>query len=184
MLNNDRREEWITFIRSQYPDIDPWTVRLMDELRMVSHLLYQIGENSVAPADLSYAQMRILMTLFVTERGGQTDGLNPSEISQYSGTSRNTISALIRTLEDEGYVERRLDDQDRRKFNISLTDEGRQLVLGNVGRHLLIVNEIFRALSPEEMEQMSAQLHKLNDRALAFKERHASAAGGTHAISR
>ncbi len=186
MLSPQQRAEWIDFFRSQYPEIDPRTMRLMDELRMVSHLLYQIGETSVAAADLSYAQYRILMMLFFTERSGnRPDGLNPSEISENSGTSRNTISSLIRTLEEDGYVERQLDSEDRRKFNITLTDPGRQVVVDHFGRHMQIVNEIFQTLSPDEMNQLSDKLHRLNDRALEYKDKYAAAEiGGNYATSR
>jgi DNA-binding MarR family transcriptional regulator len=185
MLNDQQREEWIDFIHAQHPEIDPRALRLMDEIRRVSHLLYQIGETSVASADLSYAQYRILMMLFFRERAGQTDGLNPSEISDRSGTSRNTISSLIRTLEEDGYVERELDSADRRKFNILLSDSGRSLVVDNIGRHMQIVDQIFSILSSDELDQLSQQLHRLNDRALAYKEATATAElGGSYATSR
>lgn len=185
MLSDQQRDEWIEFIHAQHPDIDPRTFRLMDEIRRVSHLLSQIGETSVASTDLSYAQYRILMMLFFRERAGISDGLNPSEMSERSGTSRNTISSLIRTLEEAGLVGRQLDSEDRRKFNISLTDDGRRLVVDNIGRHMQIVNEIFRTLSPDEMIQLSEKLHRLNDRALEYKDQSAAAEiGGTHATSR
>ncbi|MEZ4518298.1 MAG: MarR family transcriptional regulator [Chloroflexota bacterium] len=186
MLRHQKREEWIAHIRSQHPEVDPRTMRLMDELRMVSHLIYQMGESSIAGTDLSYAQYRILMMLMFAERTGEDNGLNPSEISRFAGTSRNTISSLIRTLETDGYIERQLDSHDRRKFNITLTEGGRQLVNENVGRHMKIINEIFRTLSPEEMDQLSEKLHKLNDRALELKERNSASAdiGGSHATSK
>lgn len=185
MLNEQQREEWLEFLHAQHPDIDPRTLRLMDELRHVSHMLYQVGETSVATADLSYAQYRILMMLFFRERAGRTDGLNPSEISERSGTSRNTISALIRTLEDGGYIRRELDTEDRRKFNILLADPGRELVVAHIGRHMQVVNEIFRVLSSEEMEELSKLLHKVNDRALSYRVQcNAAESGGSHASSR
>lgn len=185
MLSPQQREEWLEFLHAQHPEIDPRTLRLMDEIRRVSHLLYQIGETSIAAADLSYAQYRILMMLFFRERAGHTDGLNPSEISQRSGTSRNTISSLIRTLEDDGLIERRLDSEDRRKFNITLTDAGRMLVVDHVGRHMQIVNEIFLTLSSDELNELSSLLHRVNDRALQYKDECAAAEiGGNYAVSR
>lgn len=185
MHTRHQREQWIEFIRQQHPEIDPRSVRLMDELRMVSHLLYQIGEESVAAAGLSYAQYRILLMLFFTEKTGRADGLNPSEISDYSGTSRNTISSLIRTLEEAGYITRQLDLDDRRKFNINLTPTGRQLVIDNAGRHMQIVNEMFRALTVDEMNQLSELLHRLNERAQEWKAKCTTTEiGGTYAASR
>lgn len=173
-------------MQAQHPELDPRTMRLMDEIRMVSHLLYQISESSVAQAELSYAQYRILMMLYFNERlnldQGDYEGLNPSTISQNMGTSRNTISSLIRTLEDDGLIERQLDPNDRRKFNITITDRGRQLVTDHIGRHMQTVDVVFRTLDPAEMEQLSSLLHKLNDRAQEYRQQCAAAeTGGNNA---
>jgi DNA-binding MarR family transcriptional regulator len=169
-FNNDHHEHWSTFIRSLCPHSDPRAARLMHDFRIVAHQIYQLGESSVETAGLSYAQYRILMHLMFCEWAGNCEGLNPSEISATQGTSRNTISALIRSLEDEGLVERQLDNDDRRRFNIHLTEAGRRKVLDNVERHVRSVEGVFDVLSDEEMETLSALLRSLNRRAIALRE--------------
>ncbi len=144
------------------PGIDPRAIRLMDEIRMVSHALYQMGENSLTTAGLSYAQYRILMALFFTEQIEGRGELNPSEISEHQGTSRNTVSSLIASLEDQVLVERHLDKQDKRKFNISLTEAGRTLVRANVSQHFEIIGRCFSTLTSDEQETLSQLLGKLN----------------------
>ena len=144
-----KRQNWMAFFQSLSPNIDPQSVRLMDELRMVSHTMYQIGESSLAVAGLSYAQYRILLGLYFAEKMENRSELNPSEISK----RRNTISALIRSLEDEGLVERHLDTIDRRKFNISLTQAGQQKVSDHASRHMDVMGSCFAALSSEEQEE-------------------------------
>lgn len=107
-FDQQKREKWLAFVQGLNAEIDP-SVRLMDKLRMVSHALHQIGEGSLADADLSYARFRLLMRLlFCEEFEGRTE-LNPSEISEKKGVSRNTVSSLIRDLEAEGLIERHLD---------------------------------------------------------------------------
>jgi len=101
------------------------------------------------------------MSLFLAEHHGERDDLNPSEISQLQGTSRNTISALIRHLEHDGLVERHLDDNDRRRFNISLTNRGRELVLEHARHHLTTIGGCFAALTPGEQKSLSRLLRKL-----------------------
>ncbi|NIS39166.1 MarR family transcriptional regulator, partial [Candidatus Saccharibacteria bacterium] len=100
----------------------------MDSMRHVAHGLRQVGENSLAAADMSYARYRLLLGLFFSAEIEGREGLNPSEISERQGTSRNTISSLIRDLEDEGLIERLLDQDDRRKFIIRLTPSGRDVI--------------------------------------------------------
>jgi MarR family 2-MHQ and catechol resistance regulon transcriptional repressor len=164
-----RSERWQGFMRSVHPEGNPQAAQLMEELRRVAHQLYQLGEASLASAGLSYAQYRVLMSLMFCEWAGADDGLNPSEISAHQGTSRNTVSALIRQLEDDKFVDRHLDNDDRRRFNIHLTDAGRQIVLDHVGRHAQMIDALFSVLSPEEIETLSRLLHALNQRAQDLK---------------
>lgn len=182
--NGERGEQMMAFAASLCSGGDPRAVRLMEEMRRVAHQLYQLGEASVQWADLSYAQYRVLMGLLFSEWVGSEDGLNPSEISAQQGTSRNTISALIRSLEDEGLIERQLDDTDRRRFNIRLSEAGRVRVREHASRHMRTIADIFAAFTPEEMEALAALLHKLNERAHAVKEEITTSSGGFHAISR
>lgn len=168
--NGTWRSQWLEFVQAMHPDIDPRAVRLMDEMRLAAHALYQVGEHSLIDTGLSYAQYRILVSLLFCEWTGDQTGLNPSEISAHQGTSRNTISALIRTLEEDGLIERRLDQEDRRRFNIRLTETGRRKVLDHANHHMQITNQIFAVLSEEEQEILSKLLHAINQRALAAKE--------------
>lgn len=158
----EQRKKWMAFFQALAPEVNPQAIHLMDEMRMVSHALYQIGELSVAATGLSYAKMRLLMgLLFAEEIGDRPDGLNPSEISDRQGTSRNTISALIRDLEEEGLVERSLDPEDRRRFNIRLTESGRELVHAHVSNHLRTVAGCFETLDEEEQAMLVSLLSKL-----------------------
>ncbi|MFQ5399556.1 MAG: MarR family winged helix-turn-helix transcriptional regulator [Anaerolineae bacterium] len=160
------REKWLALIQSLNPGIDPQAIRLMDEMRMVARALYHVGESSLTDSGLSYAQYGVLMRLFFNEQMGEGGELNPSEISDRLGTSRNTVSGLIRGLEQQELVERRLDEHDRRKFNIRLTEDGRARVRDHVRQHFNAIGRCFSVLTPEEIKTMSRLLAKL--RATAF----------------
>ncbi len=160
---NDRqkREKWIDFMQSLNPEMDPKAVSLMDQMRFVSRAIYHVGEHSIDESGLSFAQYRVLMHLFFAEQMGERSEMNPSEISERHGVSRNTMSALIRNLEDEGLVERRLDPDDRRRFNISLTENGRSLVTDHARQHLAKIGSCFTVLSPDEQDNLYRLLRKV-----------------------
>lgn len=166
-LKNDRRQQWMELVHALHPDVDPSSVRLMDEVRQTAHSLRIIGTNSLAAAGLSYAKYRLLMSLMVSEEFDGRAELNPSEISERQGTSRNTISALIRDLEDDGLIERQLDQRDRRKFNIRLTDAGREKVRGHSGEHFRAIADCFGVLDKDELETLSHLMTKLRHKACA-----------------
>lgn len=165
--DKNKRQNWMHFMQSFNPEIDPQTIRLMDELGFVSRSIYHMGEQSVTDAGLSFAQYRVLMHLFFAEQMGERAELNPSEISERQGVSRNTMSSFIRNLEEEGLVERRLDAHDRRRFNISLTDAGRAVVSQHTRYHLEIIDKHFSILSADEQETLLNLLQKLEARVAA-----------------
>jgi DNA-binding MarR family transcriptional regulator len=182
--NSESEHQLLAFAESLYAEGDPRVHRLMDELRKVAHQLYRLSEVSLEATGLSYAQFRVLMNLLFNEWKGSAEGLNPSEISQQQGTSRNTISALIRSLEEEGLIERHLDQDDRRRFNIHLTEAGRHKVRDHADQHMQLVAHIFAGFSPDELETLSGLLQRLNHCACTIRDEMASPPGGSHASNR
>ena len=152
------------------PDIEPEALQLMDSMRHVAHALRQVGEHSLAAADMSYARYRLLFGLFFSAEMEGREGLNPSEISERQGTSRNTISSLIRDLEEEGLIERMLDQDDRRKFIIRLTPPGQKVIQEHSNRHMRVVAQCFAGLTAEERKQLKRILEKLAVNLEAVKE--------------
>lgn len=159
--NNQKQEKWLHFVQALSPEIDPKAIGLMDEMRFVSRAIHHVAEQSLNDAGLSFAQYKVLMYLLFAEQMGDRGELNPSEISNRHGVSRNTMSSLIRNLEDAGLVERELDPDDRRRFNISLTENGRSLVTDYARQHLANVGSCFSVLSAEEQETLSQLLRKV-----------------------
>jgi len=159
--DNHKQENWTRFWLSLNPDIDARAMSLMDELRLTSRAIYQVAEQSLDEAALSFAQYKVLMHLFFAEQMGERSDLNPSEISSRHGVTRNTMSSLIRSLEETGLLERRLDPDDRRRFKISLTEKGRSLVIDYARHHLTMVGSCFSALTIDEQETLSQLLRKV-----------------------
>lgn len=157
-----------------HPEIEPKTLRLMEELGYVARSIFHMREQSIDEAGLSFAQYQVLMHLFFAEQMGEPGELNPSEISDRQGVSRNTMSAFIRNLEDERLVERRLDPDDRRRFNISLTENGRSLVSQYMHDHLDTVGHCFSALAPDEQETLLHLLQKLGTHVTAVRRQTVS----------
>jgi DNA-binding MarR family transcriptional regulator len=160
-LDPKTKENWLAFLQELDSDIDPKAIRLMSQMHGVAHALYQAGESNLAAAGLSYARFRLLLNLLIGEKMEGRQDLNPSEISTKQGISRNTVSALIRDLEKDGLIERHLDQEDRRRFNIRLTTCGRDLVREHAGSHFRFVGSCFGDLTPEQQADLSKILENL-----------------------
>jgi DNA-binding MarR family transcriptional regulator len=114
-----------------------------------------------AEIDLSGPRLDVLMRLLWRQRCGETAGLTPTELSLDQRISRNTVSALLRGLEDQGLIERRLDPADRRVFRIVLSQAGLDLVNEHAPRSIDHLNTLVSDFSPAECSRLIELLGKL-----------------------
>ena len=77
------------------------------------------GRRLAREAGLTAVQLRVLQ--IVEETGHAT----PTEIATRMGVTQATISALIKKLENFGYLERNRSETDRRQTNLTITPAGR-----------------------------------------------------------
>jgi DNA-binding MarR family transcriptional regulator len=143
---------------------DMTTFDLMQAIGQVHHLLEQAAEARWKEDTLTGARMGMLTWLLVSERVGLPEKVTPSMLSKFRRVSRNTISALLRSMEEQGLIERALDPEDRRRFHIELTDAGRQLVLAHAPVFAAETQHIFGVLAPQEQETLLLLLGKLRNR--------------------
>jgi DNA-binding MarR family transcriptional regulator len=160
-MDEETEDKWSKFLQALDSDIDHQAFRLMGKMHGVAHALYQAREANLASAGLSYARFRLLLNLLIAEELEGKEGMNPSEISEKQGISRNTVSALIRDLEEDGLIERHLDHQDRRRFNICLTQDGRELVREHAGAHFHFIGSCFGNLTTDQQNYLGDLLDNL-----------------------
>ncbi|MCL1142649.1 MarR family winged helix-turn-helix transcriptional regulator [Shewanella gaetbuli] len=126
---------------------------------LVSHLnlsLQQSLDGRLKRYDLDIKLWPVLFTLW------QEEGLSQTELSKRCDVANYTMTRLLDQLQVQGFVTRHQEADNRRAFQIFLTDEGKAL------EHDLIheaewVNEQFLALltEPEQAELMRL-LNKIN----------------------
>jgi DNA-binding MarR family transcriptional regulator len=136
-------------------------LELFRRLKAVSHLLGHLAGEYRKDVKLSHARMRLLMRLAVSDRMGDSQGLLPSELSRFLGVSRNTVSALLNGLEEQGLIERHLHPTDHRQFLICITPGGHDLVCARAPEFGAFVASMLEVLSPEERATLLALLDKL-----------------------
>lgn len=92
------------------------------ELFIVAYDLQKLLRDAVAPICLRYGltlqQMHVLVEL------AGVPGQTLSQLSARSGILRTNFSGVCRKLEEQGLVERRRSEYDRRAFVLHVTDEG------------------------------------------------------------
>jgi MarR family transcriptional regulator, organic hydroperoxide resistance regulator len=136
-------------------------VELLRLVKMTANAYDMITAERMRVENLSAPRWRILLRLWGEERCG-VQSLSPTQLSQAQRLSKNTVSAHLRSLEEQGFIERALDTEDLRQFQIRLSQKGRDLVRDSTPGHMAFLNELAGDLSPQEIELLQELLQKLH----------------------
>jgi len=148
-------------LRELVGDVDPTGLELARLIKIISNQYDALIGERLRTADLSGPRWRLLLRLHGEEQAAAGQGISPTHLSHSQHVSKNTISALLRGLEEQGLVERTLDSDDRRVFHIHLTDAGRAMVRETAPQHLAFLNTLIEGLTPDERVQLIQLLGKL-----------------------
>ncbi len=157
----EHRQLFLEFIKQVSPEADAVSVMLFGQLLMAGNQLVQAAEKNLEAVGLTWAKFRLLMNLMRGEKHG-TPCMQPSELSEMQGISRNTVSALISSLEKDELLSRELHGTDRRKFLIHLTPKGRKMLKAELGNQFEFVSHCFDALNAKERQTLQEYLSRLN----------------------
>lgn len=130
---------------------------------LIRILANQYDKMMLRPDDdeLSGPRMGVLVRLMEEDRRGNHGGITPTDLSYGEHVSRNTISALLRGLEEQGLIERQLDPTDLRLFRIRLTEAGRTAVETTAPPRIDMASQMIAGLTPDEQDQLIELLSKL-----------------------
>jgi DNA-binding MarR family transcriptional regulator len=84
------------------------------------------------------------------------------EIAQeLQGVSLSTLTRMLDRLEQQGYIKRMLNPQDRRSFQVIPTEQGQQAVEGFLQQWREVMQGVLEALTPTEQLVLVELLNKL-----------------------
>ena len=123
--------------------------------RVTNVVVYDLESTVHRPAGWSWSAFRAMFTLWIS------GAMEPSRLAETSGMSRQAVSALAKTLEADGLVERRDAAADGRSVLLSLTTAGRTQLEQTFRRHNDREREWAAALDSDERAILVALLNKL-----------------------
>jgi len=155
------REHLIKHLLTMTNGADIKGLELSSLIRTLANYYAAIVAQKKVPGELSGPRMGILIRLLVAENSGNKNGINPTALSHFQNVKKNTISSLLRGLEESGYVERNLDPNDKRVFLIRITEKGRKMMETVGPERLKTMNDLASDLTDEEKTQLIFLLEKL-----------------------
>ena len=98
--------------------------------------------------------------LRVLEEAGE---IEPTVIAREACLHLPSLSRILKTMEQDGLVQRREDEQDRRKTFIAISEAGRTILGEHAAQSAAILVDIERRLGAEKIEAMLDLLEELTD---------------------
>jgi DNA-binding MarR family transcriptional regulator len=135
-------------------------IEISSLVRMIGNQYEALTEPQSKGDGLSGPRWVLLLRLAAEEDNGRPS-ITPTDLSQSQNVSKNTISALLRGLEEQGLISRELDPDDRRIFRIRITPAGRNLIRDTAPQRVAWMNQLVTQLTPEEQTQLIQLLGKL-----------------------
>jgi DNA-binding MarR family transcriptional regulator len=136
-------------------------IEIMAMTKMVANMMEVCFSQSDPNSELTPARWGLMVHLLEEEQKGNCDGITPTSMSQTRNVKKNTISSILRGMEDQGLIERDIDKEDRRIFRIRLTEKGRALVETTSPLRVEMLNKIVSSLNPTERHDLVNLLEKL-----------------------
>lgn len=80
--------------------------------------------------DLCFTGLRksefVMLEIIERENGNREQGVLASDIAKRLRITAPAVSKMLRSMEEKGYVERRVDEKDRRNTRVSITPDGKE----------------------------------------------------------
>lgn len=138
-------------------------------LRRMGHLHYLVTKSPLA----EFLQGELRLLSYLVAHSGEGEEVLPGELSTAFSLSTARITAMLNSMEKKGLVSREISQKDRRKINVSLTQEGRQLFEERHRCGIALITSFLDELGERDVRE----INRILDRILELSNRHAMAHG-------
>ncbi len=125
-------------------------------LYTASRLVIQRYQPMLKDLDLTYPQYLVLMVLW------EKDEVNLSVIAEKLQLQSNTLTPLLKRLQQRGFLDRKRSESDERNIVITLTDKGKKLKDQACNVPELLSEQL--PLAAEEAKELYRILYKMIDK--------------------
>lgn len=147
-------EQWA----EQRPDLDASPMGIVGRVSRLGQLFDTELRRNFARYDLDRASFDVLATL---RRSNAEHSLTPAGLMRSSMVTSGAISQRLDRLEARGLVTRQPSETDGRGVQVTLTDEGLQLIDRVLPAHIDTENQLLSGLSEAERDRFAELLRTL-----------------------
>ena len=120
-----------------------------------------LAARALASDDLTFLEGLTLAALFFEA----PRLVKPSQLAETFGTTRGTVSHCITALEAKGLLQRKIDPQDARAYQLSLKPQGKRCALRVIAAFDKLQKEFENEIGKSSLGEMLEAIRKLETRA-------------------
>ncbi|RDU22530.1 MarR family winged helix-turn-helix transcriptional regulator [Anaerosacchariphilus polymeriproducens] len=102
-------------------------------------------------------QIKVMMTISLFEK------ISPTELSNGLNIQKGSLTTIIKSLVDMGFIEKNMSQKDERKYYLTLTVKGEQFVEFKNKDNQMKFKKLFEDISEEECEKIVEGFITLNN---------------------
>jgi len=140
------------------PDLDLRTIETVCRLILMGRKMEAFAARSMEPFGLNYTDLDVLATLRTTEPPHER---TPSDLMRHVMISSGAMSVCLGRLEEQGLVERRVAESDRRSRIVTLTPKGLALIDEAITRRWSAAEALLEPLSGWEVDGVNDVLRRI-----------------------
>lgn len=120
-----------------------------------------LGARALAGDDLGFLEGLVLAALFFEA----PRLVKPSQLAETFGTTRGNVSHCISSLEAKGLLQRKIDPEDARAYQLALKPQGKRSAVRVIAILDKLQNEFESEIGKPALNEMLTALRKLEERA-------------------
>lgn len=142
----------------QRPDMDTRALAVSARIVRLERFLGRATSDVVSRWGLNEGELNVLAAL---RRAGPPFALTPTELYRGLLLSSGAMTNRIDRLEQQGLVERRRDEEDRRRVLVVLTEAGRAVIDETMDANVAILAGTIGGLDDDDHDTLTALLRRL-----------------------
>ena len=131
----------------------------MKEISAIARYWYSYTHRNLKTVDIAGSEHSIIMTLAMNE------GMNQDALSDSLSLDKGTIAKALVKLEGKGYVDRIVNENNKREKIVSLTEYGKEEVGKIFGVSKKWKQDVLEGISPEDQEVFFRTLLSVSQKA-------------------
>ena len=110
------------------------------------------------PSNISQGESGVLLYLL-----NSNNNVSQSDLSEKLDVSIDRIVAIINTVQKKELIEKKIDDNDKRKTIISITEAGKEIITQRKKQAIQFIENVIKELDEKEIEQYIAINKKIEE---------------------